>query len=220
MEALDVRTRPRPLKVEVAYQELKRLIITLQLPPGSAINERELMKRLDLGRTPVREAILRLAHERLIVHSPRRGAWVSELSIIDLQQMIEARALIEPIVVRRAAERSTPEAVAPLLDLLARGAAAIARDDAEEAANADLDFHIAIAEMSDNAYFTAFSQQVNTSMLRFWHVTFQSGSHNDGWYDEHMELLQAIADHEADHATILAHAHVERFKARVRKLVT
>src|SRR5258708_7152479 len=78
-----------------AYQRLRDMIVTLQLAPGALINEAALMDELALGRTPIREALQRLAYEGLVVLQPRRGAFVGSLSIVDLQQIFELRRTIE-----------------------------------------------------------------------------------------------------------------------------
>lgn len=209
----------RPLKVERAYEELKRLIVTLRLTPGTHIDERDLMTRLEIGRTPLREAVLRLTHERLIVHSPRRGAWVSELSITDLQQMLDARLPIEPLVARRAAERVTDADIETLADLLAQASAALEIEDIEELVNVDLQFHSHIAKCSGNVYFAAFSQQINTSMLRYWHVSSQHAQTLPTWLDNHHDLLQAITSGDPDRAAQYAFNHIVVFRERMRNLI-
>lgn len=218
--ATDMRSGSRPLKVEQAYQEIKRLIITLELSPGSTLDERELMEQLDFGRTPIREAMLRLAHERLIVHSPRRGAWVSELSIIDLRQMLEARDTIEPLIAQRAAERITREDAASLANLIRSGGAAVERDDIEAIVDCDRAFHSALARLGGNVYYASFSHQVHTAMLRYWHVAFRRGDRQVHWQENHQKLLDAILSQDPELAAASAREHVDNFRTRIHALLT
>ena len=90
-----------------AYYRIRELIVTLELAPGSLVSERDLMLRLELGRTPVREALRALARERLIEVYPRRGMFVSSVDVRDLAGLSEVRLTLEPRAARLAAERAT-----------------------------------------------------------------------------------------------------------------
>lgn len=91
-----------------AVDRLRTLIITLELEPGSLIDESSLSQRLDCGRTPLREAIQRLAEETLLVILPHRSVAVAPITLTDLQQIYEARTTLECAAVRFAAQRITP----------------------------------------------------------------------------------------------------------------
>ena len=79
-----------------AYRDIRALIVTLELPPGSVLSEPELQQRLGLGRTPIREALRTLAHERLVDVYPRRGMFVAALDPRDLASLSEVREEMEP----------------------------------------------------------------------------------------------------------------------------
>lgn len=208
-----------PLKVERAYEELKRLIVTLRLAPGAHIDERELMATLHIGRTPLREAVLRLVHERLIVHAPRRGAWVSQLSIIDLQQMLEARVMLEALVARRAAERVTEIDIDRLRDMLAMAHMAVEEQNSVDLVNLDFRFHSYIAQCCGNVYFAAFSEQVNSAMIRYWHLSSRNVQTLPTWESNHQELLGAIASGDPDLAEEQARRHVFGLRELLRDLL-
>src|SRR5882757_10761310 len=89
-----------------AYRRLKRLILTLELPPGTPMSEPMLMELLGAGRTPVREALRRLSDDRLVVIFPRRGLVVAQLGLSEVQQLYEARITIEKQTAFLAAERA------------------------------------------------------------------------------------------------------------------
>ncbi|MEJ2560126.1 MAG: GntR family transcriptional regulator, partial [Anaerolineae bacterium] len=96
---------------DIAYRIIKEKIITVEMPPGSLIQESLLMQELNLGRTPIREALKQLEAEKLVVFVPRRGMFVSDVQITDLQQIYEIRMAIERLGARLAAERATTEEI-------------------------------------------------------------------------------------------------------------
>src|SRR5215212_11372052 len=107
---------PRPgrdttseLLADRAYAALRDRIVALRIPPGAPINEDALGRELEMGRTPVREAIKRLALERLVTVYPRRGTFASEINITDLAAISDVRVQLEGHAARRAAERLTPD---------------------------------------------------------------------------------------------------------------
>ena len=95
---------PGELLADRAYAELRDRIVTLAIPPGAPINEDALGRELEMGRTPVREAIKRLALERLVTVYPRRGTFASEINITDLAAISDVRVQLEGHAARRAAE--------------------------------------------------------------------------------------------------------------------
>jgi DNA-binding GntR family transcriptional regulator len=107
-----------------AYYAIRELIVTLELAPGSVVSERELMERLGVGRTPVREALRDLAREQLVEVFPRRGIFVSGVDVGDIAGLSEVRLVLESKAARLAAERRNDADRAEtdrLLDELARG---------------------------------------------------------------------------------------------------
>src|SRR3954469_26061544 len=95
------------LLADRAYVAIRDLIVSLRLAPGSLIDERRLVESLEIGRTPVREALRRLAHEQLVEGFPRRGMFVSGVDVRDLARISEGREVLEPEAPRLAAERAT-----------------------------------------------------------------------------------------------------------------
>lgn len=213
--ATEMLAATRPLKVQSAYDTLKRLIITLELAPGSHLDERELIETLSIGRTPLREAMLRLSHERMIIHVPRRGARVSDLSLLDLQEMIEARTEIEPLVTMMAAERMPANYISTLEQLEIDIEAAAAEKNIECLVNRDLAFHTAVAQASGNRYFAALAEQVNTAMLRFWYVSYAGIAGLPLTVDHHQVLLDALRQRDPQLARKRSHEHIEIFRERM-----
>ncbi len=115
----------QPLSLsQKAYELIRRRIVDLELLPGAILDEGRLQSELGVGRTPIREALLRLSMERLVTIVPRRGIFVAEIGITDLQQIFEVRILLEAQAARLAARRGTQahwERMQQLLDVTAAG---------------------------------------------------------------------------------------------------
>ncbi|HEX5165790.1 MAG TPA: GntR family transcriptional regulator, partial [Thermomicrobiales bacterium] len=158
----------KPTKADDAYEELKRLIVSLRIAPGEPLNERTLMSTMDVGRTPLREAIQRLTMEQLVTSLPRRGYFVRELSIPELNDMIAARKIVEPAVTRMAVPNLTPDDITSLRSLVEVTRAELARNNHETGMYHDLEFHSIIANACGNRYLAAVAIQINTRLLRYW----------------------------------------------------
>ncbi|MDQ3547245.1 MAG: GntR family transcriptional regulator, partial [Chloroflexota bacterium] len=168
MATLPAATKPR--KADDAYDELKRLIVSLRIAPGEPLNERTLMTVLNIGRTPLREAIQRLTLEQLVTSLPRRGFFVRELSITELNEMIAARHVIEPPVARLAAPHVSAADIARLREIIAVTRGELERHDHEASMYHDLEFHRTIANACGNRYLAAAAIQINTRLLRYWYI--------------------------------------------------
>src|SRR5437773_8338074 len=116
---------------EEAYARLLERIVSLDMPPGSVVNEARLREELKIGRTPIREALQRLARENLVRSIPHRGTFITDVNITDLARITEVRIVLEAHAARLAAEKLTAtdrEAIGELLDLLRRGRVTDQRD--------------------------------------------------------------------------------------------
>ena len=139
---------------DAVYDELRRLIIQTELTPGAPIEEAALMKRLGIGRTPLREALQRLAQEDLIRNVPRRGYFVTDTSAADLFQVFEVRQSLEKLSARLAAERAGPVHLEEYGRLLREARRGIAGGNEDMAWNLGIDewFHQLLARASGNTY--------------------------------------------------------------------
>src|SRR5438105_3836414 len=129
-----VQDRAAPLAVvrrgvhsqsEEAYLRIRDRILTLDLPPGSLVHEARLREELAIGRTPIREALQRLGHEKLVRSVPHRGTFVTDVNVTDLARITEVRVVLEAHAARLAAERCTSTdrtAIRELLDAVSEGA--------------------------------------------------------------------------------------------------
>ena len=139
-------------KSQHAYRELRRLITTLELAPGQLLHEAQLIDELGFGRTPLREAIQRLAAEKLVVANPRQTPYVAPILAQELSELVEMRLVLEVPAARMAAERG---AVAERAQLQAaceafRNASSV--DDRPGILSGDAKIHALIAAMSRNSF--------------------------------------------------------------------
>jgi DNA-binding GntR family transcriptional regulator len=202
-----------------AYYRIRELIVSLELPPGSPISERELMERLGLGRTPIREALRALARERLVDVYPRRGMFVSRVDVGDLAGLSEVRAALESHAARLAAERATESdraAIAVLLDEL-NGAGG----ELGERTLIDLDqrIHRRIYRCTHNAFLEATLDAYYMLTLRIWFLALDRVARLENAVGEHLELLEAIRDGEPERAGKAMQRHVTGFEQAMRRVL-
>jgi DNA-binding GntR family transcriptional regulator len=210
--------QPPPLS-ERAYRGIRELIVTLELAPGSPLSERDLMERLGLGRTPIREALRILAQERLVTVYPRRGIVVSPVDVGDLGALSEARLALESFAARCAAERATPEdrAIAQsLLDELPDVA-----DARDERALIELDqrIHRHVYRCAHNPFIESTLEEYYVLAQRIWFVALDRVARLDDAVTEHRELLEAICDRDTSRAESVMRRHIENFERAIRAVL-
>lgn len=162
-----LRERPRSL-AEEAYERLVRKITRLEAEPGSVLVERDLMAEFGIGRTPLREAMQRLAIERLVNHLPNRGMFVSEITAASVQQIYEFRAMLDGQAAWLAAMRATPEQVRALDALQHELVAATEERDIDGYVEADRDFYRVLGEAAHNDWIADSIPRIFNLHLRLW----------------------------------------------------
>jgi DNA-binding GntR family transcriptional regulator len=195
-----------------AYRLIKERIVTLALPPATPIDEAALMAELGLGRTPIREALQRLALENLVVILPRRGTIVADLNMSDLQKIFEMRVELEVMAVRLAAERALPAHIAAMDQLLAGAEALLQGGDNYELIRLDHEAHRLIARAAQNEFLEETLDWLYTHVLRLWYVSLSRVRRLREAIEEH----RAIADHlrrgDGEGAAALMRAHITEFQ--------
>ncbi len=199
---------------EVAYRILKKKIVTLELPPASLLNEAELMAELGLGRTPIREALQRLALENLVVILPRRGTIVADLNMSDLQKIFEIRLELEVYAARLAAERATPTQIAEMEALFASSDAIIQRGDYHQLIHLDHQAHRLLAQAAHNEFLEETLEHLYTHVLRLWYVSLHKVSRLSEAIEEHRDIIAAVKAGDGQRAAEIMRAHVTGFQAQ------
>lgn len=199
--------RPAPLR-EAVYDALVEMIITAELQPGQHLVENDLAAQLGVSRQPVREALQRMQTEGWVDLRPALGAFVHEPTEDEADQLLAARTLLEAESARLAAEYATPEQIEHLWELHGSGEAALAADDQERLVTANALLHSHIVTMSRNKVLADLIGSVDRR-VRWYYLPIARSRGKAAW-DEHAELIEAIADGNGDRSGDLMRRHTER----------
>ena len=202
-----------PLR-DVVAADLRRLILTGLIEPGSRLIEDRLAERLGVSRNPVREAIRVLATEGFVEQSPRRGACVARLGISDAEDIFEVRMALEPVGTRLAARHSSPEGVADLGAVLDQAKAAADAGDLDVLADLNTAFHHRVVALGGNDYLTAIAgPMIKRAQWVFRRSAPARAPHS--WL-EHLGVLKAIAAGDEEAAETEARNHIEAARRSFR----
>lgn len=198
---------------EIAYGEIRDMLITARIPPGAPVREDQLTKELGVGRTPVREAIKRLEAERLVNVFPRRGVFATDVQLTDLALLTEVRSCLEGEAACLAATRANAEQRDQLRQLLRD------TDKRGKAATDQIDFDIAvhrsIYRSARNPYLEGTLAQYYNLILRIWHVFIDRLPEITDHVSELAPILEAILAGEGESARKLMIDHVNGFERAV-----
>jgi DNA-binding GntR family transcriptional regulator len=210
---------PRELLADRAYADLRDRIVTLRIAPGAPIDEDVLGGELGIGRTPVREAIKRLALENLVTVFPRRGTFASEINITDLADISDVRMQLEGHAAYRAAERITPAMRAELEGLLAELDHSRGSDDTRALMALDTRVHRFVHRAAGNPYLEESLGRYFNLSLRIWYLVLDRLPHLFTRVHEHGDLLRAIADGDPERARTIISEHIETFEREIRAVL-
>jgi DNA-binding GntR family transcriptional regulator len=213
--ATGARAGAGELLADRAYVELRDQIVSLAIPPGAPINEESLGRELGLGRTPLREAIKRLALENLVAVYPRRGTFVTEINITDLAHISDVRVQLEGHAAYRAAQRLTP-LQRDELDALVEEIERRPSGGADALMALDARIHRFVYRCAGNPYLRDTLERYLNLSLRIWYLVLGRVPHLFERVHEHVQLLQAVRAGEADAARAIAVEHVSTFETEIR----
>jgi DNA-binding GntR family transcriptional regulator len=206
----------RPRLVDKAYRVIRDDLITLRIEPGAPLDEKKLSASLNVGLTPVRDAIKRLTLERLLVTYPRRGTFAAEINISDERWLTEARTGLEGLAAALAAQRASDGERAALIELaenLDSSTLSMANIDR------DADVHRAIYAAAHNPYLEATLNQYANAALRIWHYALRSLGSQSPHPCAQTEVVAAIVERDEERARAAAEAHLLDYSAEVRRLL-
>lgn len=216
------KTTPPPSRqpdslAEYAYASVKEKIIFHEFKGGDAIDELMLAKDLELSRTPVREAVQRLAQEGLLRIIPRKGVLVTELTLDLMRQVFEARSPCEVQIVRLAAKRADENEIKEMSDALAEMNSLIPERRFKELLEADRKFHMALARAAKNRLLYEMFEKVYSLGLRFWYLALLEKSVSEVRQEIslHMTLLKAVKAKDPDAAARAVLAAIDEFPERI-----
>ena len=208
----------KPTNAEKAYTQIKGKIITAEMPPGSVINEAQLMEEFSLGRTPIREAIKQLQMENLVMVTPRKGMFVADIAVTDLLQIFEVRVELESFATRLAAERITEQEIVEL-QKLATAYQKADPNDKECLINLDSAFHSLLARATHNKFLIKEIEYYYNLSLRIWYIALNYAKPEDIDVDAHIEILHAIKAGQARKAGQRMKKHIQDFHKTIKQYI-
>ncbi len=183
-----------------AYTDLEEMIVTLKLPPGRAMSEAELSQRLGIGRTPIREALQRLAREGLVVILPRRGLLVSEVNVTRQLRLLEVRREVERLIARSAARRATMPERERFLELARLFERSAKVNDDVTFMRTDLEFNQLCSTAAHNEFAAGAMSLMHALSRRFWYIHYKQAADMPLTAQLHADIARAIAAERADDA--------------------
>ncbi len=201
-----------------AYERIRRMIVRLELAPGDIVREDALQDLLGIGRTPIREALQRLARDQFVTVIPRRGMFVSSIDVDELAMLYEARAMLEPYAARLACVRGTADHWQEMADVIERSLRA--GIPPEDLLAVDRRCHEIIWNAAGNRFLTDTLDMLYAQSDRVWHMYLADVADTRHAVDEHIEILDLLRAGDPDACAGALEAHVQSFDDQVRAAVT
>jgi DNA-binding GntR family transcriptional regulator len=212
-----IGTAHQPLR-SLVCDELRRQVITGELPPGTRLVEDRLAASLGVSRNPVREALQTLAGEGFVSILPRRGAVVADITTGQAEELFDVRMALESLAARLAARNADAAALARLRAVLERARVATEAGALDVLAACNTEFHQLVVAAGGNDYLTLLVAPMARRVQ--WVFRASAASRAPHSWTEHEGLLHAICDRDEEYAAVLASAHVAAARASYRRLAT
>lgn len=209
-----------PSLTDRAYLHLEQMIVTLRLRPGSAVSEAELSERLGIGRTPIREALHRLARERLVVILPRRGIIVSDINVNTQLRLLEVRRVVECLVARSAARRSDQPTRTRFREMAAIFERCAKSNDDVGFMEVDREFNELCVDAARNEFASGAMSLMHSLSRRFWYLHYKQAADMPQTAKLHANMARAIASGREDAAELAANRLLDTIEAFTRATVT
>ena len=215
--AFDLTASRMPISPQI-YERLRRAITTLELAPSEAVSEKDLAQQLGVSRTPVREALIRLADEGLIDVLPQRGTFVAPIRLKDVEDAQFIREALEVAVVRRLAGRASEAHLSSVRENLKAQKEAVKSANHALFLELDESFHHTLCEAADLAKGWRLIQAVKLQMDRVRFLSLPEAGHLRTLMNQHQAIFDAIAEGGADRAAEQMSKHLQLILDTVKKL--
>lgn len=202
------RTPRRADSAERAYNVIRKLVIDFRLKPDERINEVQLARQLDLSRTPVREALNRLASEGFLGFQPNRGFFFRAPEINDLLHLFELRTIIEASAFALTCQRATDQEIAALDKLWQELLVRYQRNDPDEILGLDEQFHVSLAALARNEEIVSVLQNLNARIRFVRRIQIEHGRNHPKMIFEHTNIVEALTARDAELGARLLKAHI------------
>ena len=214
--------RKRGSGAQFVYSILRDEILDLTLLPGSPIDEIRLSERLSMSRTPIREALVRLASEGLVTTLPNRSTVVANIDFMNLHTVFDAMTLMYRVTTRLAAQFHTPADMAKIRARQAEFAKAVSAQDALSMIATNREFHAEIARAGRNPYYESLCLRLldeGRRLLRMYYQSFDDQLPSE-YVQEHEDLIAAIEARDIGRADSLAETHADQIVRQIQALIS
>ena len=175
-----------------AYQAIEELIVTLELKPGSVFSESEISEKLNIGRTPIREALLRLSQERLVLSMPRRGIVVTDINVSEQLALLDTRRVLDELIVKQACKRANKEQIERLKTVANKMENAADSESIPEFMRLDKEFDSILNEASRNIYAAQATTPLHAHCRRFWYYYRRNNDLREST-SFHTDIMKAVS---------------------------
>ncbi|RLB61563.1 MAG: hypothetical protein DRG80_03860, partial [Deltaproteobacteria bacterium] len=213
---------------KTAYKHIYRCIISLDYPPGTSLEEKKLMEELKLGRTPVREALLRLAAERLATAIPGKGFVVKELTLQSTRAVFTALKVLELGIAEIAIQQRTDQQLEALRQSNQEVKEAVEKQDVLTLVEANHNFHMVYAGCADNEYLTKALNEVRAEGNRLAYLSYHNridplttlARHYKNVINQHNEIVKAMEKRNVAQLKQMVNEHIRIFRDRIIAYMT
>ena len=212
MEVTELSASRESDRIEI---ELRQLILTLQIEPGLAISEANLIKRYGWGRTPLREAFQRLSEQSLLQIIPRHGVVITPLSVFEFVEVMEAMAMVIGPAASLACEHLTDDELTQLEHTVEQSQISASQRDFVGVATQDYEFHRVLASATRNRYLCRHLLHLHQVATRFNLASWQRDSNAEFSLGEHRRILDTLHQHDEVTARTMMLEHIENARRRV-----
>ncbi|AFS77231.1 transcriptional regulator, GntR family [Gottschalkia acidurici 9a] len=197
----------KPLR-DIVFETLREAILSGKLKPGERVMEVQLAEKLGVSRTPVREAIRKLELEGLLVMIPRKGAYVADVSIKDVLNVLEIRASLEGLAASLAAERITDDEIKELKEKAKEFEQMSKENNKEGMIQKDTEFHNVLLNASRNDKLVNIVEGLGDQVQRFRVIYFTEYKNDENIKIEHSRIVDAISKRDSEKADEVAQEHI------------
>lgn len=204
------------------YETLQAEIVSLRLKPGQMLDETSIATRFDMSRSPVREALIRLSNDGLVITLPNRSTIVAPIEMSIFPKYVEALDIAQRVNTRLAAKLRSDKDLETIADRQSLFQKALDSGNHFQMSEANKEFHMAIARAGQNPYLAALYERLLDQGRRMLHLHFEhlDKAHNSYHIsDEHSQILMAIKAKDVEHADSLAHAHTLQFRENFNSFI-
>lgn len=211
---------PAESLTDLAYAHLEELIVTLKLAPGRVVSEAELSMLTGIGRTPIREALQRLAREKLVSILPKRGVVVTEINVGNQLRLLEVRRELERLTARLAARRATDEERSRFRELARLFERSAKANDDTTFMRTDREFNSLCSEATHNHFAAGAMSLMHSLSRRFWYIHYKQAADMPVIAKLHADIARAIADADEELAARASDRLIDEIEKFTRETVS